>query len=400
MKLRVAIVSDYYLDYIGGAQTSMLQQRAALAEAGHHVTVVAHVRRGGTHPAVDLAITPWWSVPGLELPVSTADARLVARLREHFRAEAIDVVHVQTEFALAHAAATAAHELGIPVVHTVHTFYWQSTGIGPTLAAPAMRFLLQRLTRTRLPRLRLSPRPADNVLRTLTAAMAMRAQVVVSPSAHQAADLAAAGVDSPIVVVPNPVAGGPVPPALLEPTGVPRFTWIARCEPEKRPLPFARAALAALERAELRVDFVGEGSQLDELRTLVAGSPAITVHGALAHEKVTALIDDSALVVLTSYGFDNQPMTIAEAVTRNRGVLFCDPKLREGLGESGYLTASPEVDEMADALVTLATDPALLRRLSEGARVDAATFGAPAYVERVTAAYERARAVLAGAPRS
>ena len=100
------------------------------------------------------------------------------------------------------------------------------------------------------------------------------------------------------------------------------------------------------------------------------------------------------MVVLTSYGFDNQPMTIAESVSRYRGVLFCDPKLREGLGDSGFLSATPDVHGLAAALVELVTTPGLLQELSEGARKDAVTFSAATYVERVTAAYAQAKAEL------
>src|SRR6187549_2465979 len=170
----------------------MLEQKASLAEAGHRVFLVANVRKGTTHPAVDLAITPWMSVPGVDLPVSSATRKLIDQLKAWFTAQDVDVVHLQTEFGLAHAATTAAHELGLPVAHTVHTFYWQSAGAGPTIVAPLMKALLQRVTRATFPRNRFTGRPSDDTLRNLTAAMASRADVVISPSEHQGADLAAA----------------------------------------------------------------------------------------------------------------------------------------------------------------------------------------------------------------
>jgi glycosyltransferase involved in cell wall biosynthesis len=190
--------------------------------------------------------------------------------------------------------------------------------------------------------------------------------------------------------VPNPIARSPRAATLLADDAVPRFLWVARCEPEKRPLVFAEAALAALGRADFEVDFVGDGSQLDELRTLTAGVPGIRVHGNLGHDEVLQLIDDSSIVVLTSNGFDNQPMTIAESVSRYRGVLFCDPKLREGLGKSGYLSDDPSAAALAEAIVTLATQPGALQALSRGAQEDAVIFSAATYVERIMAAYARA----------
>ena len=121
------------------------------------------------------------------------------------------------------------------------------------------------------------------------------------------------------------------------------------------------------------------------------------VHGKLDHDAVLGLIDAASMVALTSHGFDNQPMTIAESVSRYRGVLFCDPKLREGLGESGYLSAAPDAAGLAAAIVELVTTTGLLQKLSRGAKVDSATFSAAAYVERVTAVYEQAKDYFASA---
>ncbi len=386
--MRIAIVSDYFLDYVGGAQSSIHEQKASLEEAGHEVLLIAHTRTGSA--PVDLAVRPAFTIPGVQLAVSYNRAPLVALLTDFFESHQVDIVHLQTEFGLAHAAIAAARLQGIPVVHTVHTFYWQSAGIGPTAVAPLMRRMLQSATGSRFAVQRITGRPSDDLLRTLTAETAKLVDVVISPSEHQGADLRAAGVETPMVIIPNPIARSPRPASLLADDAVPRFLWVARCEPEKRPLEFAQAALLALGRASFEVDFVGEGSQLDELRTVAAAAPGIRVHGNLGHDAVLQLIDDSSIVALTSYGFDNQPMTIAESVSRYRGVLFCDPKLREGLGKSGYLSADPSAAALADAIVALVTEKGALQELSRGAREDAEIFSATTYVERVMAAYAQA----------
>lgn len=393
-------MSDFYLEYVGGAQTSMRQQRLALEGAGHTVRLIRSVQRGNLDgrarlqpDAEGLAIRPAFTVPGLMLPVSTARPALVARLRDYLMREHIDVVHLQTEFGLAHAATTAARELGIPVVCTIHTFYWQSTGPWAALAWPVILPGLQYVTRTRFPRERLTRRPSDNVIRNLTLALAKRVDVVISPSAHQAADLAAAGVTAPIRVIQNPIAANGPPATLLTQNQAqdPALLWVARCEPEKRPIAFAEAVIEALGRgARFRTHFVGDGAQLGRLRELTAGHPSIRVHGSLPHEQVIALMEESALVALTSYGFDNQPMTIAESVSRYRGVLYCDPNLTEGLAHGGHLTNGPEPSAIADAIVELTGDPRRLVALSEGARRDSVGFSPAAFVEAVTAAYSEA----------
>lgn len=389
--MKIAIVSDYFLDYVGGAQTSIEEQRASLIEAGHEVVIIAHTRRASG--PVDLAVKPAFTIPGLQLAVSFNRPRLVGLLTDFLHTEGVDVVHLQTEFGLAHAAIAAARAHGVPVVHTVHTFYWQSAGVGPTVVAPIMKGMLQSAIGAPIPAQRFTGRPSDDLLRSLTAETARRVDLVISPSEHQGADLAAAGVATPLAIIPNPIARAAQPATLLPDNAPARFLWIARCEPEKRPLVFAEAALAALDRADFEVDFVGDGSQLDELRRLTSGTDRIRVHGGLSREAVRELMDASAVVVLTSNGFDNQPMTIAEAVSRYRGVLFCDPKLREGLGSSGFLSATPDAAGLADAIVHLASEPDALQALSRGAVEDAVVFSGATYVERVMTAYAQAARV-------
>lgn len=393
--MRIAIVSDYFLDFVGGAQTSMREQRLALEQAGHTVVMVSAARglRGGRvrEVADGLQIQPVFTLPGLELPVIPNNARVAAVLERFFREQQIEVVHVQTEFGLAHAAATVAGRLGIRVVHTVHTFYWASESGPQASVAPFLRWALQRIIKRTIPSVTFVPRKADNLLRNLTLAMATRADAVVSPSAHQAHDLKSAGVTAPVTVIPNPIATSPRPaiPLTLEQAGEPRFLWVARCEPIKRPLVFAQAAIDALERLPGRfsVDFVGTGADLPALQRLAADHPQLRVHGALPHGQVLDLMDAAAAVVLTSLGFDNQPMTIAEAVSRERGVLYCDPKLREGLSKAGYLSETPDAAGLSAALVALVSDPAALVALSKGAAADRDEFGAETYVRRILAVY-------------
>ena len=395
--MKIAIVSDYYFDYVGGAQTSMRQQKLALEEAGHTVIVVSPARGllGARYqPTTDgLLVKPLFRLPVLDLAVIPNTGRSIAALEKYLRAERADVVHVQTEFGLAHVADGAAANMGIPLVHTVHSFYWASEGPPQASVAWFIRFALERVIGDKIPNILFTPRKTDNLLRNLVLAMARRAKQVVSPSKHQAADLAAAGVTGTISVIPNPIATSESTsnPLTVDQARHPNFLWVARCEPVKRPLHFARAVIAALARTNngFTVDFVGEGSDLAALKKLAAGHPEIRVQGALPHDEVMSLMDASAAIALTSLGFDNQPMTIAEAVSRERGVLYCDPKLTEGLLNSGYLSKTPDDDGLADAIVALVQDPSLLVGLSRGALIDRELFSPSKYVDRIVEVYQR-----------
>lgn len=393
--MKIALVSDFFLDFVGGAQSSIHEQKAALEDAGHQVLLVAAARLNWATPlratADGLRIRPWFTASGFEFPIIRSRPRLVGALRDYFEHNGVEIVHVQTEFGLAHAATTAARELGIPVVHTVHTFYWQTAGWWQSPLAPLLRRSLEAVTGQRLPRQRLSARASDNLLRNLTLNMALRVDAVISPSAHQARDLRDAGVSIPISTIPNPIARHTRQPLPLtvESASRPRLLWVARCVTEKRPLVFAAAAIEALERTgdAFEVDFVGDGSELAALRQLTDRNPHIHVHGMLPHVAVLDLIDASSVVALTSVDFDNQPMTIAEAVSRYRGVLYCDPKLSEGLQRAGYQAASVDSRGLADAIVHLVSSPEPLVALSAGAQLDSEVFSARAYVSSVVGVY-------------
>ena len=77
--MKIAIVSDYFLDYVGGAQTSIQEQKASLEEAGNEVLLIAHTRRGSARGP---GPPPW---PGTKPPASTMTqpgcARRAARNR-------------------------------------------------------------------------------------------------------------------------------------------------------------------------------------------------------------------------------------------------------------------------------------------------------------------------------
>jgi glycosyltransferase involved in cell wall biosynthesis len=394
--MRIAIVSDYFLDYVGGAQTSMRQQQLALEEAGHTVVMVSasHSLFGPRVRMVadGIRMRPSVTMPGLQFPIIPNSARTRGILESYFREQQIDVVHVQTEFSLAHAAIEVAATIGIPSVLTVHTFYWSNEGGPQSSIAWFVRWAVETTSKWTLPRQQLAPGATDNTLRNVTLALALRVDTVISPSAHQARDLENAGVPGPVVVIPNPVATSPRPSVPLSPAQAakPTFLWVARCEPVKRPLVFAQAAIDALASTNggFSVDFVGDGAQLSALKKLVEGHPQLRVHGALSHDEVLDLMDASAAVVLTSLGFDNQPMTIAEAVSRERGVLYCDPKLREGLSGAGYLSETPDAAGLTTAIEALVADPTILQHLSAGAAADRNEFGPATYVERVLAVYE------------
>lgn len=397
---RIALVIDYALGYLGGAQSAYLDEARLLREAGHEVTLVAPVRVDEVWPdrwaeggSAAIPVASRLTVPVVDLPLVRNSLRLRHRLDREFAARGIDVVHVHSEFGIASAAVSVARRRGLATAETVHTFFWQARmpRLAASLAAPLVR-LFGRVLRGFPPeRARLAASPLDSALRGLTLGLARRVDVVLSPSAHQAERLREAGLTR-VAVVPNALAPGEgadgAPGVPLDAVGQPlRLVWVGRLVPEKRLLEWIDAVcLASAQGAALEVEVIGEGPLRAEAERRAAGLP-VRFAGRMPRAAVQERMRAAHLVALTSFGFDNQPVTIVEALHARRGVFYVDPALTEGVDLAGVRASSPEPQAMAEQLVALAADPGEVLRLSERAAAASAVFAPEAHIASVLTAY-------------
>jgi glycosyltransferase involved in cell wall biosynthesis len=391
--MNIALICDYSLDYLGGAQTAFLAEARALADAGHSVVVVTPSAWRGDGGVLHEPIYPRVVIPGLGLPLVRNTGRLRARLDELFREHAIDVVHVHSEFGLVAAAVDVASPRGLPVVHTVHTFFWRTHLPGPLqrIAAAGIRSFQRFVTGHPAALLPVDRPAADAAMCAITLATSRRASVVVSPSAHQRAHLLRAGL-SDVETIPNTVItvdrrrGDPLVPF----TGPLRVVWIGRCVREKRLLEFVAAcrdAVRLLPTGALEVEVVGDGPLLAAARLLAADTPGVDFTGRVDSAGVAEALGRSHIVALTSSGFDNQPMTVVEALYAARGVLYVDPALTEGVDVAGILARSDAVHDITRAIVRLANNPQQLVDLSARAASAFDVFAPDLHATQLTALY-------------
>ncbi len=251
--------------------------------------------------------------------------------------------------------------------------------------------------------------------RTWSRLYGSKARSVVAPLADRAALVAIRGADA--VRTLSPFTSGIVRDAGVEPTGV--FTTYteltAFSEPPVAPLPERPVALVVgvLERyqnihaiaeawrlaaprvpdASLRM--VGDGRHRDVAEALVRDLPdQVTWETRLETADVVKAFDDAWLLLLASRS-EGTPRVVLEALCRGRAVVGAraggiPDVVRDG--ETGILVDPDSPAHIADALVRLLTDRALVERLGAGGRELSAewTYTPEEYADRVVELVGRA----------
>ncbi|HEU4830809.1 MAG TPA: glycosyltransferase [Candidatus Saccharimonadales bacterium] len=395
--MRICLVNDYSLTHIGGAVTSLFEQKKALESAGHTV----YILQLGTPPrsvAINqtnvIYIKPSFTLPPVfyNLPFLTGSKKNLRKIHDALSDAAIDVIHFQSEFSLAYAVSKIAKQLSVPTVFTIHTFFWEYIGTTALhVVANIIKILFEKTTRQKILTEKLPGNSVEQMLKNITLTLAKQSGAVISPSSHQRDVLEQTSLKTPLYTAPNPYRApddAPTPRVVRTDKHVFRIAWIGRCVPEKRLAEFLAAAAIAQAQSNERVlvDVVGDGSLLPELKELFQ-SDTIVFHGKQPHAKIVEYIDRSDVVALSSYHFDNQPMTIAEGISRFRGILYCDERLTEGLQSAGYKSDDETPESMAKAIVALAESPSIVRTLSENAKKDSSLFSSRTYASTAEKIY-------------
>lgn len=398
--MNVCIFLDSPLHAPGGMVQSVLNQRLALQAAGHTVYLVC-LGRGNTPDTRTFFAKPYICIINnhvnfaylLNNPLTTW--RVYRFLKRHN----IDVVHVQSDMSTARLGVKLARRMGIPVLSTVHNFFWPATGLLQTSGGYILQAVYFLHSGQRLRLSTFGDNRLERAVRGMTEAMCGQVDVVVAPSAHLKNKLQGCGVTTAIEVIPNPYytpAESEQSPALIGDTRLPHFVWIGRCAPEKRLIEFVKAVAltAARTKRDFKVTVVGAGPDLARAKALASEegvAQLINFVGRVDNQKVIQYIDDASFTVLSSYHFDNQPVVIAESLSRYRGVLYCDERITEGVSQAGLRTTSPDAAGFADSMVQIIANPAIAVRYSRLARSASEEFSHTRFTKRFEEAVRLAR---------
>lgn len=366
--MHVVIFVDFHDSSVGGVQTSVRGQRKGLEELGHTVTIVSPPPIGvmESDPSVmTLPALPLVRPNGFPLPLPS---KKNLRLIEAFLAkrDPIDVVHVQTNMGVGILGTKFAKKHGLPLVQTMHG---RDDVFAETYPLPRIITGLQRRLHERhVPHIH----PVNRLHDTPTAYNAWRIMVnhaqsadhVVMPSHHFADKFKKHGVTKPIEVISNGIGDEVV--ASLDVKKRKKATrntplkvmWCGRFSDEKRPLDSIKAVVK-IPGCEL--DMFGDGplvKTVEEYITMHDLADRVHLRGRVDQIGILNAMQNHDVLLYPSFGFDNQPMVLIEAVAAAIPVVYCDPDLTECMpAGGGLITESTSVAAIVRALETLKKQP-------------------------------------------
>lgn len=131
----------------------------------------------------------------------------------------------------------------------------------------------------------------------------------------------------------------------------PRFLFIGQIEPHKGVFDLFEAARSL--PPDVRVEYIGDGSALPELKRRAAGDPRFILRGRVRPDDIPALLIEANAVVVPSRCLENAPLTITDALAAGIPVIATRvggiPELVRD-GENGQLVPPGDVPALVQAL--------------------------------------------------
>ncbi len=372
-KLKIAIFTDVYLEVAGGIASSVRAQKKDLEALGHEVVLFCP---GKTSDEKDVVVVPTHKKLHFnKAPVSLNPKKVEKYILKKYPDFDFDVVHVHYEASASIGGMLLAKRFKKPLIVTMHGR--EDSGIAVNIPHPfknlvgaVLNFLHGRYI----------PHPIkvkkDDYLATTTARAKMWtlmvnhanfADVVITPSVHFKNKLMHYGVKKPIEIVSNALnsdqKSSDFEVRKWDGKSNLKMIWNSRLSKEKRIMEFLKA-LAGLDGYEFHV--FGDGNELNKAKAYAKRNKMnVKFYGAVPREKILDKMKKCHLEVMTSYNFDNQPMTLIEAAFTGLPVFFCDADMKEVVPKGGYVfSAGPDIKEMRQAIEKIFADPDVIEKMS------------------------------------
>ena len=384
--MKVAIFTDVFLEVPGGIPSSIVAQREYLAKNGISSIVFCPATPRSKVPEGVFAVPSFKFLRPGGAPFSKRISKVKKAILKAYPEFDFDLVHVHYEAACSLAGMQLAREFKKPLIQTMHGR--EDVAAETNIPHPLKTVggaLLCRLHKFGVPHpLKvkrddyLAPTVCQAKMWTLMVNHANFADAVITPSKHFKDKLQHYGVSQPFYVISNAISDEVLKtnfkeagmnydkPKTREYNGDEplKLFWNSRVSKEKRIMPFLKAL--TLTKASFEMEVYGDGNDLSKAKKYAASHQLkVKFYGRIDHKKMLERMYEADLAVVASYGFDNQPMTILEAVSMGLPTLVCDPDLMEVTGEGGLLTSDSSSEAMAKALDELYLHPGRLKELSQ-----------------------------------
>jgi glycosyltransferase involved in cell wall biosynthesis len=372
--MRVLYCTDTYPPQVNGVSIVTALSVAGLSRLGWECAVAApqYAEPGGT-AAVEVLGIP--SVPLPLYPEIRIALPSVPRVLELIRRFRPDLVHCETEFSIGRAGQLAAARAGVPAVSSYHTDFAQ---YAEAYGARWLRALVARYLGRFHARSKRVYTPSSASRKTLLSL------------GHPALDVEVwgRGVDTELF---HPGRRSPELRAAFGMGSRYTFLYVGRLAPEKRVeqvVDAFRLASEMLPRGVIHLVLAGTGPREPELRR--AAPPGVTFLGVLDRlARLPDLYANCDAFVFASVT-ETLGLVVLEAMASGLPVVAVPAggvadHLRHG--ENGLSCPEGNVKAMAHAMVALAGDYALSRRLARGARRTAEQLSWDREMERLDESY-------------
>lgn len=377
--MKIAIFTDVYGLGNGGIASSITSQKNTLEELGHKV-MVFYPSLKKSHDATEIVVPTCKHLHPDGIAIARRPRLIEKWILSNFPDfKNFDIVHVHYEAGASIAGVRLAHRLKIPLVQTMHGR--EDSAVMENILSPfktLVGVLLNWFHSWYLPHpikvkkdKYLATTHARASMWTLMVNHANYADLVITPSRHFEKKFQHYGVNKPIKVLTNTIDDDLIPGDLAIrqlKTGEPlRLIWNSRLSHEKRLWEFLHAI--AKIKFPYKLELFGDGNELKKAQNWAKHKQLpMTFHGRQPRNKILKTMRKSHLSILASYNFDNQPMTLLEAIAAGLPMFFCDPDMKEVAPKGSYICApGPDIDAMAKTLNQLYDHPEQIAKMSKTA---------------------------------
>lgn len=371
--MRIAVFTESYEPIVNGVSVAVATLRDGLRSRGHEVFIFAPRYPGyedvdGVYrfPSRVTRLAPGYPIPDILAP----------RMRKAFFSLQPDIVHTQTPFILGIAGLRWARMARVPIVSTNHTLYTEYAHYLPIIPRSVTRAALVKMMKwyySRCDAVIVPSHPVEEVLRgygVKTRLEVIKSGVTVSRISDVQEVRRSFGI----------------------PDGAFLLLYVGRIAREKNLGLLLRAFKSIQSRyPEARLMMVGSGPYEQTCKTLARNigiGDGIKFPGMLSRDDVNRVYAAADTFVFPSIT-ETQGLVICEALSagipcvavRAAGI----PEVVEE-GVDGLLTTN-SVDEFADAVCKLISDPDLRNRMSQGAIENSKRFSVETMVEHFESFY-------------